>query len=71
MHEFLKRCDKHGDKDEHNSPENVDNVQILQLSQKIKWFQVLQSITDNSIKLQSLIYKQLNVKNISISNNPV
>ena len=30
--QWPKRCDKHGDKDEDNSPKNVNNVQFFLLS---------------------------------------
>ena len=42
---------------------------LFTLVNKVKWFQVLLCITNNSIKHQSFIYLQLTVKNSSISNN--
>ena len=42
----------------------------IQLS-RVKWFYVLWCITNYSIKNQSFIYTQLNVKNSSILKKPV
>ena len=40
----------------------LDIYMICKHVNKLKWFQVLLSITNNSIKHQSFVYKQLNVK---------
>ena len=37
---------------------------LFSLVNKVKWFQVLLCITNNSIKHQSFIYTQLNVKTV-------
>ena len=40
---------------------SISNNSVLHFN-KIKWFQVMQYITNNSIKHQSFVYIQLNVK---------
>ena len=39
-------------------------IKLFSLVNKVKWFYVLLGITNNSIKNQSCIYTQLNVKTV-------